>query len=147
MNEEVKKTYEISFLSKSENGAAVLVSHIKSAGGEIIHEGNIKEMKLAYPIKKETSAYFGCINATLPGEAIDDMTKALNLEGDILRFLIITPPLRGEQKEQTTRQIRRPQTVTRESSVARASAPAKKAKEDTSISNELLEEKLEEILK
>lgn len=147
MMEVAKKTYEISFLSKSENAATILVSQIKSAGGEIIHEGNIKEMQLAYPIKKETSAYFGCINAIIPCEAIEDMTKALNLEGDIMRFLIITPPISGEQKEQPTRQSRRPQTVTRESSIARASAHAKKAKEDTSISNELLEEKLEEILK
>lgn len=143
--EETKKQYEISFLSKNENGAAMMVSHIQTAGGEIVHEGTIKEMELAYPIKKVQTAYFGCICAKLPTESIEDMTKAINLENDILRFLVITPPFRSEQSEQIQTQNRKPSSSKAYADRKKSASPAKPQAENA-ISNELLEEKLEEIL-
>jgi len=142
MSEEVRKSYEISFLSDSEDGAAVLIGHVKSAGGEIVNEGNIKEIELAYPINKKTSAYFGCIYCSLPRESIDGLSKSLNLENSIMRFLLITPPFRNERKDHI-----RQQSVAPRRPVAPKVAPEKPRTEQSAISNKLLEEKLEEILK
>ena len=144
MSEEVRKTYEISFLSESEDGVAALTGHIKSAGGEIINEGNIKNIELAYPINKKNSAYFGCVYCSLPNDSIEDLSKTLNLEGAIMRFIIVTPPFRNERRDQVQRPIvplspKRPVQI--------KTTPQQSRPESTAVSNELLEEKLEEILK
>jgi len=55
MDEQVKKLYEVSFLARSENGAATMVGHLVGAGAEIVNEGSLNKMKLAYPIEKEES--------------------------------------------------------------------------------------------
>ena len=141
------KAYEISFLSKNEGGAAVIVKHIQTSGGEIIHEGSIKEIELAYPIKKNKKAYMGCVYANLPGDSIEDMTNALNLENDILRFLVITPPFRKDAKEQSAKPRERGAATVAKQTTEKKQAAPQKPQESSSISNELLEEKLEEILK
>ena len=141
MSEEGTKLYEISFLSKGEDSVAVLIKHIKQVSGEIVHEGSVKEIELAYPIKKERSAYFGCIKSNLPKDSIDELSKALNFEKDILRFLVINPIQHAEVRAHT-----RPQQPVDRKPVDTRTAP-RPTKPSPDISNELLEEKLEEILK
>ncbi|MCL4405284.1 MAG: 30S ribosomal protein S6 [Patescibacteria group bacterium] len=133
--EKTLKSYEISFLLKSEVDAAVLVKKLSDLGAEISKEGPIEHINLAYPIKRETSAYFGYMNFNAEPGVVKSINDALELETKILRFLIITPPIEKmvprrndyyRQAEQTTE--------------------AAKAKVEP-LSNAELEEKLEEILK
>ncbi len=142
MKEEATKSYEISFLVRGENGAASLVRYLNQFGGEILNEGEMKSIQLSYPIKKETSAYFGCIHCKLPKDSIEDMTKELELDENILRFLIVTPPFSRGKTERSVKGEPRPSVVKKES-VTRTSKP----QPETALSNEVLEEKLEEILK
>jgi len=143
MNEETKKLYEISFLSRNEAGIAILIKQIKSAHGEIVHEGNIKEIELAYPIKNEKSAYFSFVKCNLPIESVDDISKALSFEDDILRFLVVIPLSNTERNGQEVRAEK--QALQKRPTTQK---PVKRdTKSRTDISNELLEEKLEEILK
>lgn len=145
MNEQVKSLYEVSFLAKSENGAAIMVKHLTSLDAEIVNEGNLNKMKLAYPIKKQESAYFGCILCSIPRDAVSKVHDAVRLDKEILRVLILTPqPIKeGKTKQQVPDSV---STSTIEP-VIKKPATKPEAKEKGTLSNELLEEKLEEILK
>ena len=143
MDEQVKKIYEVSFLARSENGAAVMVEHLITVGGEIINEGGLNKMKLAYPIEKEESAYFGCITCSIPTEMVSKVHDAVRLDKEILRLMILVPTVvkknAGSKKASYTSEPSREGVRSKVSSV--------EIKEKSAISNELLEEKLEEILK
>jgi ribosomal protein S6 len=135
--EETTKPYEISFLLRSENDAAILVKKLSDLGAEISKEGPIERVNLAYPIKKETSAFFGYVNFNAKPEIVKGINDSLGLEPKVMRFLIITPPIekmiprrndfhgQGEQPVDPT--VNKPKVEP--------------------LSNAELEEKLEEILK
>ncbi len=126
MNEEQKKEYEISFLLTAPEAEKNLVSLLSRLGAEIYHQKPVAELRLAYKIKKYTSAYFGfCHFRALP-EAIQEIKPALRLVPEVLRFLLVTPTIKLVS-EQPPRPERKP------------AAPI--------LSNEALSEKLEEILK
>ena len=91
-----QKKYEIAFLlSPSIAEEAVLVHTQKvtaalEAGKAIIsHAETPRKRRLAYPIGKETNAYFGWIKFTAPVEAIAEINKKIKLEKSTLRFLIV----------------------------------------------------------
>lgn len=135
-----RKQYEISFLVKDENGAATLVGHLTRFGAEIAGEGNIARVELAYPVRKYTSAYAGTLSCTVDAETISGIRDALNLDKDILRFLIVTPPVSREHP---------PQASVKSAGQGNPPRPkvSPKPQPETALSNDLLEEKLEEILK
>jgi len=142
MNDDAKKLYEVSFLAKSENGAALMVEHLSRFDAEILNEGDLKKIELAYPIEKEESAFFGSINCKLPKDSISKINDVIKLDKEIMRMLIIEPEVTREKTEEQS-STRRPT----ESSATTESKPAKKEESDGgALSNELLEEKLEEIL-
>ncbi len=142
MSDKFLKSYEVSFLSKSEKGAAVIVEHLTRFGAEISSEGKIREMKISYPINRNESAYFGCIQCKIPTDAIGGIRDAVKLDKEILRVLIVSPlPERAKGE--------RPRMTPGVSSEAKGRTGAKevmKSKPEAALSNDLLEEKLEEIL-
>jgi len=131
------KPYEISFLLKNEEDAALVVKKLSDHGAEIIGEGAVSYIRLTYPIKKEESAYFGYVHFKAAPEAIKSVSDSLKLETKILRFLVFTPPLektiprRLDFRRQTDRGAELP-----------VIAPKVEP-----LSNAELEEKLEEISK
>lgn len=143
MEEQPKKTYEVSFLARTENGAATMVGYLVSLGADIINEGSLNKMKLSYPIDKEESAYFGCITCNLRPDAVSKVHDAIRLDKEILRAMILTPMAKRQEAEVKERHI--------PAAPAAEGGPVELAKseekEDSALSNELLEEKLEEILK
>ena len=142
MSENNKKKYEVSFLARSENGAAIIVGHLKRFGAEIINEGEFKKMKLAYPISKEEQAHFGCITCLLDPESISNIHDAVRLDKDIMRILVVSPT---SSKEKSGRSMgERPRETIRKTDRVREAT--QKDRDKSVLSNELLEEKLEEIL-
>lgn len=137
---ETQKKYDISFIQKSEDG--VLARQlIEKHGGVILNEYPLVKLRLSYPIKKETQGFLGTIKCTLPPESVRGLSNAAKLEHDILRFLI---GVQNEIKETAPRldeegraQQRKKRTV---------SAPKQKTGFNAVLSNEALQEKLEEIL-
>ena len=125
-----KKEYEISFLGVEESGVATVEGVLAAHGGEIYHKQPASQMRLSYPISKYPSAYFGFFHFRALPEMIVKIKHDLGLKKDILRFLIITPPMPLKQE-------RKPRTMERP--LEAPSAPL--------LSNEALEQKLEEILK
>lgn len=131
------KVYEVAFLAKSLEEDKALTDLIKQYRGNVLRKNAFQEVKLAYPIKKQTSAYFGCLQFEFLPQDIDKLSEALKLQPAILRHLIVTPLMvtkvvrKAAERKSETPEIVRP-------------VPASKA---TVLTNEALEERLEEILK
>ena len=141
MDEKIMRPYEVSFLAKSENGASVMIGHLTKFGAEISSEGEISEMELSYPIDNHESAYFGCMQCKIPTDAINGIHDAVNLDKEIMRVLIVTPLPDREKVEKSGTQT---SSMDKKQVIKASSA---KSKQDSVLSNDLLEEKLEEILK
>ncbi|MFH1193647.1 MAG: 30S ribosomal protein S6 [bacterium] len=62
---------------------------IKAEGAEIVKSETAAKLHLAYPIKKHTAGYYILVNFNAPAEEIKKINRALQLEHDVLRFLII----------------------------------------------------------
>mgnify|MGYP001567162589 FL=1 len=88
MDDSAKKLYDVSFLASSESGAALVVGHLTRFGGEIVEEGSPKRLNLAYPIKREKSAFFSSIKCRLGADSVVSVRDAAKLDNDILRIFI-----------------------------------------------------------
>lgn len=138
MEETTSKPYEIGYLVRSEESASALIGHLKRLGAKILFEGETKSIKLSYPVRHHSSAYFGYIHFEIHPELISNLNDALKLDNQITRFLIITPPFAKERNQS-------PNTEPTQS--RRVIKPKTEVNEGVALSNDLLEEKLEEILK
>ncbi|HUY69727.1 MAG TPA: 30S ribosomal protein S6 [Candidatus Tyrphobacter sp.] len=142
MEETDKKGYEISFLLRREEDVEAILKPLAEGLGEVLSEGQLTMIKLAYPVQKETSAYFGWIHFSMAPENVKKMSGTLKLDARVLRYLIITPPI--------SRAERRPRIRPSESTPAAVTEPVSESRpkeKETEISNEALEKRLEEILK
>lgn len=129
MEETTKRAYEISYLLKAEEDVGVIVRLLSDLGAEIINEGTISEIKLSYPIKKETRACFGYIHFNLDTELVEKLKNMLQLNDKVIRFIIVTPPfVKVERRREMQVEKAKPATFER-----------------VELSNDALEEKLEEI--
>lgn len=132
INLEGKKNYEVSFLLKdpaSENMVLDLLSQHKAV---ITNQSSVNSIKLAYPIKKHSFAYFGYINFEADPNDIKSVSDTLKFNSEVIRFLVIS--LSAVKKSERKTELKKPvqtETITSKSM----------------LSNKALEEKLEEILK
>ncbi len=129
MDEKTKKSYEISYLLNPNEGSDLMSNLLKDIGLEIISDGGVTEMRLAYPVKKETRANFGYLHFGAESEAVNKLRDSLQLNANVLRFLIVTPPF--------------VKTMFRREEGNYRVKPVLEARPE--ISNDALEEKLEEI--
>ena len=138
-NEEIiRKKYEISFITRSEADGLAVKEIIEKNSGQNIELVPAVKTRLAYPIKKENYAFFGVVYFDALPETIEAIGGDLRLRGDILRFLIVTPPVvKGKVEEK------------KPSPKSRTAAPPSAAPAPAvgSLSNAALEKTLEEILK
>jgi len=139
-----KKEYELSFLLKSRDGLATLETALKQIEAELFYTGAIVEMRLAYPIKKYNQANFGYFHFKALPENAEKLAKVLQLNPDLLRFLIVTPPITKTERPRTLSDSPRLRSKASDAVIVVANnAP----KSGGVLTNEALEEKLEEILK
>jgi ribosomal protein S6 len=129
MEEKITKAYEISYLLKTEEDLGFVMKLLSDLGAEIVNESHTQETRLAYPVKKETRAYFGYLHFNLDPSLIEKLKTPLELNDKVLRFLIVTPPFLKTQ-------------VRREMPGERGATPVELRSE---LSNDALEEKLEQI--
>lgn len=146
MSNDLKK-YEISFLIREESDKDEIVKTVVSNNGSITNDGNVSKIKLAYPIKKEASLYFGHFIFSAAQEIVKKIENNLKINSKVLRFLILTPPI-VKSLEVRTRADRFAGIKTEQKMIKKTEKPeVRKAEVKTSLSNEELEKKLEEILK
>ena len=129
-NLEGKKSYELSFLLKDPASERSVIDLLLKYKGSVVKQSPINSMKLAYPIKKHTSAYFGYINFEADPIDVKEFSDSMRLNGEVIRFLIVTAPVvkKSEEKEESKRV--KPELTN-----------------SKTLTNEALEEQLEEILK
>lgn len=135
MDNDTRKEYELAYLVKDENLTGAAAEIVKAQGGEVRLEGNASRIRLAYPINKQTEAYFGYVQFLAEPAVAKTLEAALNLDQRILRSLLMTPPPLKEKK----RMGEGPRPV--EPRVGRPSESR-----SLPLSNEALEKKIEEIL-
>ena len=139
-----EKDYELAFLAVNQEGSQNLDALLKQYKAEALFKSPLKEWRLAYPVKKYNLAYFGFVNFRLDSTLTDKLSQSLKLQPDILRFLIITPPIIKEAKT-AVRRFSKLESVKRpKAEIAEAEAVPSMG---GTLSNEALEQKLEEILK
>ncbi|MBI2033914.1 MAG: 30S ribosomal protein S6 [Candidatus Liptonbacteria bacterium] len=132
MDEVELKDYELSFLLGQEKDVEDVLKLLKHEDAEIIFEGTLKKIPLAYKIKKQSEAYFGYLHFRISKERVKSLEKNLLTTSTILRFLIVTPPFVRPKPEPRARQ---------------GAVVTPPAQVSVPLSNEALERKIEEILK
>jgi ribosomal protein S6 len=139
MDTEDKRKYEIALLTKDEETALGVVDLLTAQGADIVVAPKPGLIKLAYKILKEESAFFSFVDFNLLPDKLVFVDEALKLNKAILRFIIVTPP---PAKAVAKSFGKKPLFETAENTT-------RKIVDDTpkeSLSNEALEQKLEEIL-
>lgn len=132
--EEIRKDYELTFLTANADHNAAIWAILKKYSIEPYYQSQPRSVRIAYEIKKQTAAYLSYCHFLAPAEDLKKIRHDLNFETNVLRYLIITPPLKPF--------IRQPRQLSRTPETSQP--PEKRA---TVLSNEVLEQKLEEILK
>ncbi len=135
-----EKSYEIGYLVRDEEGTGVVIDHLKRFQAEVLFEGETRSIRLAYQIERISAAYFGYVHFKVDPGVISDLNNSLKLDNRIIRFLIVTPPLTKERDQGQTAEPIRPEKSRVKPKVEFSEKP------ETVASNDLLEEKLEEIL-
>lgn len=136
-NEKDHAAYEVSFLLKDDGAVKAVADLLRRLGAEITSEGPVERIPLAYRIKKETTALFGYFHFKAVPGVIPQIREELRVHPSVLRALVITPPLTKS----------RPKMTPRSAKVAVPPPPPEPPKDAlTSLTNEALERKIEEIL-
>lgn len=155
-----KKVYEISFVlsgrlidTEVKDVLEKIKKSLEELGAKILKESEFTKINLAYPIKKETQAYFGYFWFELDPEKISEIRNVFLFEKNILRYLIVTPPPKYQQK--TKKSKAQPRTLSKEQMSTLETVFPSEEKVGTTpksaplneVEEEKLEEKLEEIQK
>jgi len=81
--------YELTLLLEKEDDVKTIKTLIQSLEGKISQENKWGKKTLAYPIKKQTSAYFFHWILEMPIKKVTEMRKKLNFNEQILRYLLL----------------------------------------------------------
>ena len=131
------KSYEIAFLVKNPEEEKAVLDLLGQYKGRVLQKSALKETYLSYPIKKHTTAYLGYIQFELAPLEVEKLSQSLKLNPAILRYLAVTLPAIKKVSERTEK---KPAEDAKSAKPAAVSA-------GPILTNEALEEKLEEILK
>lgn len=133
-----KKEYELGAMLIDEAVSTEVEAIIKKNGGEMVGAPSVSSMRLAYPLKKHESAFFGVFIFNAYSSAVKNIKDEVDLNVKVLRSLILTPPVKVVPREPRSEHSR----------IAKKEVASEVvAKPDAVVSNEALEKKLEEILK
>lgn len=90
-----QKMYEIGYLlsplvpeEKLDEEISALRKLIEDRQGFIMNEGQLKSQKLAYPINKFKTAYFGWMKFLVNPEDVSEVKSSFKKNAQIIRFLI-----------------------------------------------------------
>lgn len=149
MDERDKKEYELAFLLRAEDAAPEVIAVLKKHGAEVTNQGTLARQRLAYPIRKETQAVLGSLTFRLDPEGVAALDHDLRFNQHVLRFLMVTPPVKKPQGvfyERPRRLDGQGPGRAPQAAPPRPAAPKKVPEPAQTLSNEALEKKLEEIL-
>lgn len=146
MLEDTKK-YEISLILGREEAYQGIISFIKEKVSKVLEENQLRRIRLAYPINKEETGFFTWVVVAAKPEIVNSLQKDLETNPSVLRVLIITPPIAAKAERKPPRLKEVKEKFPRETSRALPLKDEPGARIGEALTNELLEKKLEEILK
>lgn len=126
------RAYELAVVAARPEALAAVRAQCDAEGARGAEALALSPIKLAYPIRRTESAWFGSVSLEASPDAVARLSERLKLEADVLRFLVISAP-------SPLRKQAAPPLVSEARPAAPRSAPI--------LSNEALEAKIEEILK
>jgi ribosomal protein S6 len=129
--EEELKTYEIAFLAEDSSKADEILNILNRFKASLISDKKVEKINLAYPIKHQTSAFFGFIDFQVLPRDIVEIDKILKQDKNLLRFMIISDPFIRENKNSENK---------------KAGYSSREKVKHQELTNEALEKKIEEIL-
>ncbi len=142
INETKLVTYELAFVLKVGATDAELEQLVKAAPAEITLKGPVTPITLAYPIAKQTAGLFGFYQLTVPdSQVIKTLTDSLKHKDFLIRSLLVKVP---KVKAASASRIK---PAKPEAAAERKPATVIASSRIESMSNEKLEQTLEEILK
>lgn len=112
---------------------------ISKNGGIISRSGEIKKIKLAYPIKNERFSNFGSVEFLAPGSIVEKLNKELFLNENLLRHVILK-----KEEERTAAPLKRIISKPRQEEKIKSETPEKT--EISESEQKELDKKIEEIL-
>lgn len=71
---------------------------VASNGGKVTDQDNWGRRKLAYKIKGHDSALYAFYNVELGADGVKPLNDALNISGEVIRFLMVKPDLKRKAK-------------------------------------------------
>lgn len=141
--EKESKTYEINYLltpllpeDKVGDDVFALRKAIEDNNGLVIGEDQVKMQRLAYPIKKFDTAYFGWFRFTANPDSLEKIKNTAEKNANVLRLLAI------EAGKENLPQFSPKRAFTAKKQEAAATEGAKEE-----IKPEQIDQKLDEILK
>lgn len=142
-DENEQREYELAYVVETPEAEGALCAHLGEKGVAIAKRGECAPLKLAYPIKKKTSAFFGFYEITSSSPAIRALESSLEHFPGLVRHLLLRrlhpavshKGLRNGNRYEGANEPPRP-----------AQEEKKIAIEAPALTNEALEEKLEEML-
>lgn len=144
--DEDKKTYELCYLLNVPETEAEITRLLSQYQCEVLHQSKLSEVRLAYPVKKHQSALLGFSQFSALPENADNIKKSLVANQKVLRSMLIN------LSSKRVAQIKEVETLKQDQGVdQKFERPVKpiepKVARPSALTNEALEEKLEEILK
>lgn len=130
--------YEVAFLVRTEADVASVAALLTQHGAEVVSEGPVRQLQLAYPIAKLNEAYFGYVQARMTPAAAKQMEQDVRVMPAIARMMIVVADVPKQQKPREQRPVEGA-----EGHAARR--PAGRTIPAPTLSNEELEKALEEI--
>ncbi|PIT92680.1 MAG: hypothetical protein COU08_01650 [Candidatus Harrisonbacteria bacterium CG10_big_fil_rev_8_21_14_0_10_42_17] len=133
------RAYELSVLLRAPEHEDSFKNFFQSLPLTITHTASFQALQLSFPIEKHDTALFGFFYFQTDSHSLSSIRDAVSRNEDVLRFILVTRPSIPKQPSSP------------ESSQERRLANFSQSKSDLQqqevLTNEALEEKLEEILK
>ncbi len=82
--------YELTVIVRTEKDADAVKAIIKEFDAKVEKEQKWGKRDLAYPIKKETSAFYFTYQIGADPKTISDMKKKMNYDEKIIRYLLLS---------------------------------------------------------
>ncbi len=88
-------SYELTYILRPLDEVALntvnerVASFVSSSGGQVTARNDWGRRRFAYPIRKINEGYYVSLQVTLPPQAVRAVERALQLNDDVLRYLVI----------------------------------------------------------
>ena len=82
-------TYELTVLVRNEADVNTVKKLLEQNEATVSKEEKWGKRDLAFPIEKETSAFYFTYNVSIDGDKIEDFKKKMNFDDKVLRYLLL----------------------------------------------------------